>query len=262
MSAQTTQPQAASSSNTAHTNHLIHETSPYLLQHAHNPVDWHPWGDEAFAAARQQDKPIFLSIGYSTCYWCHVMERESFESEDIAAIMNENFICIKVDREERPDVDEIYMAAVQALSGQGGWPMSLFLDPTSLKPFMGGTYFPPQDKFGMPGFPSILRMVANAWKSQKPAQLKQADYVAKVVADHLTEASQPVSVGKKQVDAAIATLLSNYDAQDGGWLSPPTNKFPVPANLDFLIAAAWDTKAARDAALHTLDRMAIGGIYD
>src|SRR5687768_9981363 len=139
-----------------HTNRLIRSTSPYLLQHAHNPVDWYPWGPEAFDAARSQNKPIFLSIGYSTCYWCHVMERESFESEETAAIMNEHFICIKVDREERPDVDDIYMTATQMLTGQGGWPMSVFLEPQSLKPFIAGTYFPPHDSFGRPGFPSVL----------------------------------------------------------------------------------------------------------
>ena len=145
----------------AHTNRLIRETSPYLLQHAYNPVDWYAWGPEAFEAARAADKPIFLSVGYSTCYWCHVMERESFENDQIAALMNENFISIKVDREERPDVDDIYMSAVQAITGRGGWPMSVFLDPYTLKPFSGGTYFPPRPRYGKPSFRQLLTSVAD-----------------------------------------------------------------------------------------------------
>ena len=147
---------AASPTDLRGRNHLGDETSPYLLQHRNNPVHWWAWGEEAFAAARALDRPIFLSIGYSTCYWCHVMERESFENEAIAEVMNEHFICIKVDREERPDVDDIYMAAVQAMTGGGGWPMSVFLEPQSLKPFLAGTYFPPEDRYGRPGFRSVL----------------------------------------------------------------------------------------------------------
>ena len=149
-----------------HTNRLVRETSPYLLQHAHNPVDWYPWGGEAFAAAREQDKPIFLSVGYSTCYWCHVMERESFENEDVAKLMNEHFICIKVDREERPDVDDIYMMAVQLQSGGGGWPMSVFMEPQELQPFFGGTYFPLEPRGGAITFPELLRRIAAAWDSR------------------------------------------------------------------------------------------------
>src|SRR5580765_4467762 len=148
----------------AHSNRLIHETSPYLLQHAHNPVDWHPWGNEAFQKAKRENKPVLLSIGYSACHWCHVMERESFENEQIAALMNDLFVSIKVDREERPDLDEIYMNAVQLLTGRGGWPMTMFLTPDG-KPFFGGTYFPPEDRQGMPGFPRLLLAVANAYRT-------------------------------------------------------------------------------------------------
>ena len=148
-----------------HTNALINETSPYLLQHAHNPVDWYPWGDEALAKARAEEKPILLSIGYSACHWCHVMERESFENEEIAKLMNENFINIKVDREERPDLDQIYMNAVQMMTGQGGWPMTMFLTPEGV-PFYGGTYFPPTDRYNMPGFPRVLLSVSDAYRSQ------------------------------------------------------------------------------------------------
>src|SRR5436190_5774067 len=143
-----------------HANRLIDATSPYLLQHAHNPVDWFPWGEEALARARQEGKPILLSVGYSACHWCHVMERESFENESIAALMNRNFVCIKVDREERPDIDHIYMTAVQMMTGQGGWPMTMFLTPEG-KPFYGGTYYPPDDRYGRPGFPKILQAVAD-----------------------------------------------------------------------------------------------------
>src|SRR6516164_129961 len=154
------------------TNRLIHESSPYLRQHAHNPVDWYPWGEEALRRARQLDRPIFLSVGYSACHWCHVMEHESFEDGEIARILNEHFVSIKVDREERPDVDQVYMAAVQALTGQGGWPMSVFLTPDR-KPFYGGTYFPPDDRYGRPGFKRVLRTVADWWQNRR-AELTQA----------------------------------------------------------------------------------------
>ena len=147
-----------------HTNRLIHETSPYLLQHAHNPVDWNPWGEEALSRAKKEDKPILLSIGYSSCHWCHVMEKESFENEDVAQIMNERFINIKVDREERPDLDEIYMNAVQVMTGSGGWPMTVFLTP-DLVPFHAGTYFPPEDRGGMPGFPKVLSAVSDYYRT-------------------------------------------------------------------------------------------------
>ncbi|MDY7107050.1 MAG: DUF255 domain-containing protein [Planctomycetota bacterium] len=242
-------------------NRLGDETSPYLLQHRDNPVHWWPWGHDAFAAARALDRPIFLSIGYSTCYWCHVMERESFENEAIARVMNEHFICIKVDREERPDVDDIYMTAVQAMTGSGGWPMSVFLEPRSLKPFLAGTYFPPQDRYGRPGFRSVLQQVAQYWTQQRDAVIQQADRVAEAVAQHLSLADQPQPPGTEPIEAAVTQLLSLYDRAHGGFGRGP-NKFPTPVNIDFLMTAAWDRPAARDAVLHTLDRMATGGMYD
>ncbi len=247
---------------TAHTNRLVRETSPYLLQHARNPVDWYPWGPEAFEAARRLDRPIFLSIGYSTCYWCHVMERESFENVATAAIMNEHFVSIKVDREERPDVDEIYMAATQIFNrGQGGWPMSVFLEPVTLKPFIAGTYFPPEDGLGRPGFPGLLARVAELWSEQRDGILQQSDHLAALVARQLATAGQPRPVDRAQVEQAVAMLLSIYDDEDAGF-GRGSNKFPMPAYLDFLIGAAWDRPDARAAVLHTLDRMATGGMYD
>ncbi len=248
---------------TTHTNRLAGQTSPYLLQHAHNPVDWFPWGPEAFEAARAADKPIFLSIGYSTCYWCHVMERESFENEDVAAIMNEHFVCIKVDREERPDVDEIYMTATQMLNrGQGGWPMSVFLEPATLRPFLAGTYFPPADRDGMPGLTSMLTSIAGLWATRRADVLAQAERIADVVAESLSLPAPPRALGSADVDRAVASLLSASDPTHGGWPSGGRNKFPMPASLDLLIRAAWDNEAARGAALNALDRMATGGLYD
>src|SRR6058998_2514767 len=155
-------------------NRLIHETSPYLLQHAHNPVDWYPWSEEAFSRARAENKPVLLSVGYSACHWCHVMERESFENPGIARVMNENFVSVKVDREERPDVDDVYMKAVQMLTGRGGWPMTVFLTPDG-KPFYGGTYFPPVDRHGMPGFPRVLEAVAQAWRERPDDVARSVD---------------------------------------------------------------------------------------
>src|SRR5438445_8265634 len=156
-----------------HTNHLIHETSPYLLQHAHNPVDWYSWGDEAFQKAKSQNRPILLSIGYSACHWCHVMERESFEDEDTAHLMNESFVCIKVDREERPDLDSIYMSAVQQMTGRGGWPLTAFLTPDG-EPFFGGTYYPSEPRYGMPSFRQVLEAVAGAWRDRRDEVLTSA----------------------------------------------------------------------------------------
>ncbi len=262
--AQTKPQNSPAGSKVQHSNHLIHETSPYLLQHAHNPVDWHAWGSEAFEQARTQDKPIFLSIGYSTCYWCHVMERECFENEEIAAIMNANFICIKVDREERPDVDDVYMAATQLMTGSGGWPMSVFLEPKTLTPFVAGTYFPPTDSLGRPGFPTVLRQIADAWKNRRDVVMKQADQVSGAVKQYLSQKGQPVPVGPREVEKAVSDLLSVYDRVDGGFAGATQRapKFPTPVNLDFLIGASWDLKAVRDAVTFTLDRMAMGGMYD
>jgi uncharacterized protein YyaL (SSP411 family) len=245
----------------SHTNALAGETSRYLLQHAHNPVDWHPWGPEAIALAREQDKPIFLSIGYSACYWCHVMERECFENESIAALMNEYFVCIKVDREERPDVDDIYMTAVQIMTGSGGWPLSAWLLPDTLEPFYGGTYFPPQDAMGRPGFPSVLKSLHQFWVDNPAAVRQQGQQVGSAVQQALAAGREPVAVDRAQVDATVSQLVGAYDREHAGF-SKGGNKFPMPVNHEFLLEAAWDVRPARTAVLHTLDRMAMGGMYD
>ncbi len=254
-------------------NRLGDESSLYLLQHAFNPVDWHPWGTDAFELARRLDRPIFLSIGYSTCYWCHVMERECFENEAIATVMNELFICIKVDREQRPDVDDLYMTGVQLMTGAGGWPMSMFLEPTTLKPFYGGTYFPPEDRYGRPGFPAVLHGVENAWRNNRDAVMQQADRIAQAIAQQLAVDARRVPLNQSQVDLAVRGLMSVYDTVDGGFGGGGSgggsggengggSKFPQPANLDMLIAVAWHQPSVRNAVLHTLDRMATGGMYD
>jgi uncharacterized protein YyaL (SSP411 family) len=242
-------------------NRLIDETSPYLLQHAYNPVHWYPWGPEAFAAAREQDKPIFLSVGYSTCYWCHVMERESFEDPKVAALMNEHFICIKVDREERPDVDDIYMTSVQAIAGRGGWPMSVFLEPRELKPFTGGTYFPPLARYGKPSFTELLGSVRDQWRDDRAAVLAKANEIGSRVTRALSLTFQQQPLGAEQVDGGAASLMGAYDAEHGGFRRGRP-KFPQPVQLELLIAVAWDDPATREALVHTLDRMAMGGIYD
>jgi uncharacterized protein YyaL (SSP411 family) len=247
-------------------NRLSRSTSPYLLQHRFNPVDWHPWGTEAFEEARRRDVPIFLSIGYSTCYWCHVMERESFENESIAEMLNERFVCIKVDREQRPDVDDIYMAAVQAFRGQGGWPMSVFLEPRTLKPYWAGTYFPAEPKFpNIPTFPQVLQGVSSAWNDQRDEVLAQAEKLAEAVRERLAEQGSPVRLGVSQVTEAVASLLKIHDARFGGFGSAP--KFPQPVYIELLLDvrrnATDETRAAIDAVLRTsLDRMALGGIFD
>src|SRR2546428_4527005 len=215
-----------------HTNRLAQEKSPYLLQHAHNPVDWYPWGEEAFAKARREHKPIFLSVGYSTCHWCHVMAHESFESEEVAAIMNREFVNIKVDREERPDVDRVYMTFVQATTGGGGWPMSGWLTP-GLKPFVCGTYFPPEGRYGQPGFKKVLEKIAAAWKENHEMNAKQG---AKIV-DALRESQSAIPTAAEKIDlkvfdTAYGQLSSTFDAQDGGFGSAP--KFPRPVTLNFL----------------------------
>jgi uncharacterized protein len=249
-----------------HTNALINETSPYLLQHAHNPVDWHPWGDEAFAEAQRRNIPVFLSIGYSTCYWCHVMERESFENEATAKIMNERFVCIKVDREERPDIDEIYMAATTIFTGSGGWPMSVFLEPNSRKPFYAGTYFPPEPAYGRPSFHQLLEGLSDAWKNQHDQVIEQAESIANAVTQQVAAAhKQPVAVGQAQLSAATSALLQRFDQTNGGFGGSP--KFPQPVYLDYLLDFREFTdddtrKAIDNAAKKTLDAMAIGGIND
>jgi uncharacterized protein YyaL (SSP411 family) len=237
-----------------------------LLQHAHNPVDWFPWGDEAFAKARRENKPIFLSIGYSTCHWCHVMAHESFENADIAAIMNRHFVNIKVDREERPDVDRVYMTFVQATTGSGGWPMSVWLTP-DLKPFVGGTYFPPEDRYGQPSFTKVLERIAGVWAQD---HLRIADQGSKIIAA-LSEAQaasemQSGALGDSAFEAAYEQLAQNYDAHEGGFSLAP--KFPRPATFNFLFRyyARTRDKAKADRALEmslfTLQKMATGGMHD
>ncbi len=248
-----------------HTNRLIHEKSPYLLQHAHNPVDWFPWGQEAFDKARREKKPIFLSIGYSTCHWCHVMERESFENEEVAAFMNSRFINIKVDREERPDVDRVYMTFVQATTGGGGWPMSVFLTPT-LKPIVGGTYFPPEDRYGQPSFLKVLHRVADAWESNRLKLSESGDQIMTAIA-HSATAPPAGKVNEKLIDTAYQQLARSFDAEAGGFSGAP--KFPRPVTLNFLFAVYHRSPEGSDAAgaalgmaLTTLRKMAAGGIHD
>jgi len=246
----------------AHTNRLIDATSPYLLQHAHNPVDWYPWDDEALRKSKDENKPIFLSIGYSACHWCHVMERESFENEGIAEMMNKHFVNIKVDREERPDLDEIYMSAVQAMTGAGGWPMSVFLTP-DLKPFYGGTYFPPTDMYGRPGFPTLLRSIAGTWQEQE-AQAKEA-------ADKLTEhiqglVSLPAGEGELStgmLDSAYTEISRRFEPRYGGFGTEP--KFPHSMDLGVLLRHYKrhpENKEALSMVEFSLKKMANGGIYD
>jgi uncharacterized protein YyaL (SSP411 family) len=244
-------------------NRLAQETSPYLLQHMDNPVDWYPWGEEAIARARNEQKPIFLSIGYSACHWCHVMEHESFEDATIAEQINAKFVPIKVDREERPDLDQIYMNAVQMLTGHGGWPMSVFLTP-DLKPFYGGTYWPPRASRGMPGFDQILAAVSDAWRERRDQAIEGAEQLT-VEIRKIAAAQSSDSTGLLSIDllnAAVNQLHRAHDTTYGGFGSAP--KFPHPMALALLLGQ-WRRSghdATLDTAIHTLDRMAAGGIYD
>ncbi|MCA9436173.1 MAG: thioredoxin domain-containing protein, partial [Candidatus Omnitrophica bacterium] len=199
-----------------YTNHLIDETSPYLLQHAHNPVDWRPWGEDALRKAREEDKPIFLSIGYSACHWCHVMEHESFENEEIAKFLNKHFISIKVDREERPDLDEIYMTATQMISGSGGWPMSVFLTP-DLKPFYAGTYFPPDARYGRPGFRQISEALADAYVSRREEVNRNAENVTRTINGYLAAEASSATLSEKIIPDAVETLKNRFDPVYGGF---------------------------------------------
>jgi uncharacterized protein YyaL (SSP411 family)/aryl-alcohol dehydrogenase-like predicted oxidoreductase len=257
----------------AHTNRLIDSTSPYLLQHAHNPVDWYPWGEEALRRAKAEDKPILLSIGYSACHWCHVMERESFEDERIAALMNESFVCVKVDREERPDLDEIYMAATQAMTGHGGWPMTVFLTPGQ-QPFFAGTYFPPEDKYGRPGFATLLRNIAQLWREKKSDLESQAAQLS----EHLRQAMRPAAplpVGAAELDKAVSQYAADFDPRFGGFGHAP--KFPPSTGLLLLLRhhrrvagraasevgpGVLDAEHTLEMVRRTLDGMARGGMYD
>ena len=253
---------ADTSAHPASANHLIDETSPYLLLHAHNPVEWYPWGPEALERARREDKPIFLSVGYSTCYWCHVMERQVFTDAQIAALMNQWFVNIKVDREERPDLDQIYMTATQIITRQGGWPNSIFLTP-DLKPFFAGTYFPPQDTLGRPGFPTVLNFLHQAWTDRRPEVEEQAalltQYISELSAAPEAPALAPDSV---VVNRARAALQGRYDALAGGFGGAP--KFPPCISLEFLLDA-WEREGDKnylEIVRRTLQVMAGGGIYD
>jgi uncharacterized protein len=262
-----------------HTNRLAHEKSPYLLQHAYNPVDWYPWSEEAFAKARRENKPIFLSVGYSTCHWCHVMAHESFENEEVAAIMNREFVNIKVDREERPDVDRVYMTFVQATTGSGGWPMSVWLTP-DLKPFVGGTYFPPEERYGQPAFKKVLERIATAWKQDHDKIVEQGSKIVEALRESQSAAPVEGKIDGSVVDAAYRQLDRSFDPKEGGFGNAP--KFPRPVTLNFLTRfyarkvghasglpstdKASGTHAlplhALDMTLFTLRKMAAGGMHD
>src|SRR5712692_4590732 len=249
-----------------HTNRLAREKSPYLLQHAHNPVDWYPWGEEAFAKARRENKPIFLSVGYSTCHWCHVMAHESFENEETAAIMNREFVNIKVDREERPDVDRVYMTFVQATTGGGGWPMSVWLTP-DLKPFVGGTYFPPEDRYGQPAFKKVLERIAAAWKQDHEKIVDQSSKIISALRESQTaQVAAATKIDINILQTAYEQFTRSFDEKEGGFGTAP--KFPRPVTFNFLTRFyARDPKSesgqhALEMDLITLRKMAAGGMHD
>lgn len=243
-------------------NRLAAEKSPYLLQHKDNPVDWYPWGPEAFARAKAEDKPILLSIGYSTCHWCHVMEHESFSVPAVAEVMNRSFVCVKLDREERPDVDKVYMTAVQAMSGQGGWPLNVFLTP-DLKPFYGGTYFPPDSRYGRPSWTSLLERLAHLWKERRADIENDAQGLARAVTAYATATDEARGRPEEAaLEAAERGLRASFDAEHGGFGEAP--KFPMPANIRFLLRryARTGNADARTMAVETLRAMTRGGIFD
>jgi len=244
-------------------NHLLNEKSPYLLQHAQNPVDWYPWGKEAFEKAKRENKPIFLSIGYSSCHWCHVMERESFEDNDIAKLLNQHFVSIKVDREERPDVDEIYMKAVVAMTGSGGWPLNVFLTP-SLEPFYGGTYFPPSPRYGMPSFVNVLRSISQSWRSDRKRIVDSASQMKGSLEElYDFKKSSDSKLDASPINECFEALAGSFDEEYGGFGTAP--KFPTPSNLFFLLRYYNDKKSSKLAlkmVTKTLDAMMRGGIYD
>ncbi len=244
-------------------NLLSKSTSPYLLQHADNPVHWHEWNDEALAKAKAEKKPIFLSIGYAACHWCHVMAHESFENGETAAIMNEHFINIKVDREERPDIDSIYMKAVVALTRQGGWPMSVFLTP-ELRPFYGGTYFPPEPRHQMPSFTQVLLSVAASWKDDNDKVTLAGMQLTQQLQSEARIATSGKTISSEEVKKAAENIVENYDWKNGGWGAAP--KFPQAMTIEFLLRTPTPNPSlsgrGESPALHALDVMSRGGIYD
>ena len=242
------------------TNRLANENSPYLLQHSNNPVDWFPWGEEALELSRQENKPIFLSVGYAACHWCHVMEHESFEDPAIARIMNEHFINIKVDREERPDIDNIYMQAVVAMTRQGGWPMSVFLTPDG-KPFYGGTYFPPFRRYNMPTFKEILLTIARLWQEDREQLLESSENISQHLMQQFSAPSEDDTLDHQKLEEVTLTLAQSYDWENGGWGQSP--KFPQPMIIEYLIQRGTrGDQMALDMAIHVLHAMAKGGMYD
>ena len=246
---------------TAPANRLIHETSPYLLQHAYNPVDWRPWGDEAIALAVSEDRPILLSVGYAACHWCHVMEHESFADEEIARAMNEHFVCIKVDREERPDIDALYMMAVQMMTGQGGWPMTVFLTP-GLEPFYAGTYFPPADRFGRPGFGRLVQAMSEYYRTSKDDVAERTGQVTAALRQAAELTPDAETLGEAVLTQAFNQLAGRYDRRYGGFGTAP--KFPQPSMLEYLLR--YHARTGAEAALRmvntTLRQMSMGGLYD
>jgi uncharacterized protein len=242
-------------------NRLAQETSPYLLQHADNPVDWYPWGGEAFERARAEEKPILLSVGYAACHWCHVMEHESFENAETARLMNERFVCVKVDREERPDVDGLYMDAVVAMTGHGGWPMTVFLTPEG-KPFWGGTYFPPEPRLNMPSFRQVLTALAELWQDRRGDVGQQAERLTEAIrqAGERAPSSEPLTTAL--LTNAVAVLRGHFDPEHGGFGGAP--KFPPASTLEFLLRMHHGRGSDDALAMTrlTLDRMAAGGMYD
>ncbi|UCC27473.1 MAG: thioredoxin domain-containing protein, partial [Candidatus Bathyarchaeota archaeon] len=242
-------------------NRLAKEKSPYLLQHAQNPVDWYPWSEEAFIKAEKEDKPIFLSIGYSTCHWCHVMERESFEDEDVAAILNENFVSIKVDREERPDIDKVYMKACMLMTGSGGWPLTLITTPQK-KPFFAGTYLPKTGRAGMGGLVDLLRKVAELWQSDRGKLVSAAENATEYLVDYVRPKHREEELTEVALHEAFIRLLDSFDPNNGGFGRRP--KFPTPHNLLFLLRY-WKRKGSPQAlemVEQTLQKMRLGGVFD
>ena len=244
-------------------NHLIEEKSPYLLQHAYNPVDWYPWCDEAFAKAKTEDKPIFLSIGYSTCHWCHVMERESFEDEEVADVLNRDFIAIKVDKEERPDIDTIYMNVCQAVNGHGGWPLTIIMTPEQ-KPFFAGTYLPKHSKGQMFGLMELLNNVSKVWKADKKRLIDSGEDITRILKEHQEEGEEDeeITFDRRIFGRSYLAYQHQFDEIYGGFGNPP--KFPTPHNLMFLLryAVLFHNESALMMVEKTLEGMFRGGIYD